>query len=65
MAMKTRKEEEKQTKMPMDYKFKKQCIVNLSKKREGNEMLMLFFDHSVGHSSLKVSINSFELKKYI
>jgi hypothetical protein len=25
MAMKTRKEKEKQTKMPMDYKFKKQC----------------------------------------
>jgi hypothetical protein len=35
MAMKTRKEVEKQTKM--DDKFKKQCIVNLSKKKEGRK----------------------------
>jgi hypothetical protein len=61
MAMKLRKEEGKQTKMPMDYKFKKQCIVNLSKEKEGNEMEMLFFDNFVGHSSIKGAINSFEL----
>jgi hypothetical protein len=35
MAMRMRKEEEKQTKMRMDYKFKKQCIVNISKKKKG------------------------------
>jgi hypothetical protein len=49
--MKRRKGEEKQTKMPMDYKVKKQCIVNLSEEKR------MIFDDSVGHNSLKGSIN--------
>jgi hypothetical protein len=32
------KEEEKQTKMPMDYKFKKAMYCKLIKQKEGNEM---------------------------
>jgi hypothetical protein len=32
MAMKTRKKEEKQTKMPIDYKFKNQCIEKKGRK---------------------------------
>jgi hypothetical protein len=35
--MRTRKEEAKQTKMSIDYKFKKQCIVNLSKEKKGRK----------------------------
>jgi hypothetical protein len=52
MAIRTRKEEEKQTKMSMDYKFKKQCIVNLSKEKKGrkcrpfelNKSFEIYFD---------------------
>jgi hypothetical protein len=42
MAMKPRKEEDKQIKMPMDYKFKKQCIVNLSKKGRKRNVNVIF-----------------------
>jgi hypothetical protein len=53
MAMKTRKEEEKQAKIHMEYKFKKKLFWKWN--------VNIIFGDSIGHSSKKGSINSFEL----